>query len=44
MVRKRYELFPSRDNGDHIILESDLPKGKPGDTQPRVVVLNATFP
>ena len=42
MIRKRYQLFPSRDVVDRI-LESDWPKGTPGNTQTRVVVLNATF-
>ena len=42
MVRQRYQWIPSRDFDDQGILESDWPKGTPGNTQPGV--LNATFP
>ena len=43
-VWQRYQLFPSRNIDDQETLESDLPKGKPGHTQPRMAVSNATFP
>ena len=44
MVRQRYQPIPSRDIDDQRILGSDWPKGKPGHTQPRLVILNVTFP
>ena len=39
-----YQLFPSWDIDDSRILETDRPKDKSGQTPPKKVVLNATFP
>ena len=44
MVRQRYHLLPSKDVDDQRILESDCPNVTPGNNQPSLVVLNATFP
>ena len=40
----RYQLIPSRDINDVWILKSDWTKATPGHTQPKVAVLDATFP
>ena len=44
MARQRYQLITSRDFDDQRIPESDWTRGTPDHTQPRVVVLDATFP
>ena len=43
IVTQKYHLIISRDIDDQRSLESDWPNSTPAQTQPRVVVLNATF-
>ena len=40
----KVSVIPSRDISDQWILKSDWTRATPGYTQPRVVVLDATFP
>ena len=42
MVEQRYQLIPSTDIDDQKILEYGWTRYTPGQTQPRVVVLDAT--
>ena len=44
MVRQRYQLILSRDIDYHSVLESNRTKGTPCHNQPRVAVLDVTFP
>ena len=44
MFRKGYQLIPFNDIEDQWIPESEWTRDKIGDTQPRVVALDATFP
>ena len=44
IVRKNYQLIPSKDINNKKILGSDWTKCTPGHTQPRVMVLYSTFP
>ena len=44
MARQLYQSITSRDIDDQRILESDWTSGKPSGTQPRMVVLDVTFP
>ena len=44
LARQRYQLIPSRNTDGQKILESDWTRGTPGHTQPKMAVLDATFP
>ena len=44
MYRQTYQLFSATDIDDQRILKSDWPIGTPGYIQPRVFILNVTFP
>ena len=44
IFRKGYQLIPFDDIEDQWIPESEWTRDKIGDTQPRVVALDATFP
>ena len=44
IFKQRYQLLPSTATDDQRILEFDWHQGRSGHTQPKNVVLNATFP
>ena len=44
MAKHKYQLISSGDINDKKILGSDWSKSTTGHTQPRMVVVNATFP
>lgn len=44
IFRKGYQLIPFDDIEDQWIPESEWTRDKIGDTQPRVIALDATFP
>ena len=44
IVMQGYQLIPSRNVDDQLILEYDRMRGTPDHTQTRKVVLDVTFP